>query len=45
MVTTGFSTCRIHYILACNKFTAYYFLETIENIPLIALEKKLLTYF
>ena len=45
MVTTGFSTCRIHYILACNKFAAYYFLETIENIPLIALEKKSLNIF
>ena len=40
MVTIGFATCRIHYILVCNKFTTYYFLETTENIPLIALEKK-----
>ena len=40
MVTTSFATCRIHYILVCNKFASYYFLETTEIIPLIALEKK-----
>ena len=41
MVTTGFATCRIRYVPVRNKFAIYYFLQTIENIPLIAPEKKI----
>ena len=44
VVSFDFATRRTRYVLVLNKFATYFFLWTIENIPLIAREKNLLVY-